>query len=72
MLSATQTQPPLRWLSYVFRYIHLEYSLLFADNYPQNINSDTCNCVFSNILTVPASATIKRRCKLKGLHLFIS
>ena len=65
MLSATQTRPPLRWLSYVFIYIRAKFAILFTDNYPKNINSDTHKMLISSSLTNPASATLegkKLRC----------
>ena len=57
VLSATQTQPSLRWSLYVCPYIASENPLRQSDSYHLNINSDTHNMLKSSILTNPASAT---------------
>ena len=72
MVSATQTQPPLRWPHYVCSYINLDNHVLFTDKDTQNNNSDTRNYLCNNVLDAPASATFERGCKLKGLHFLFS
>lgn len=52
MVSATQTQPPLRWLLYVCPYIPSEKTLLHTDDYIPSINSDICNRVKPSILSL--------------------
>lgn len=57
MVSATQTQPPLRWPHYVCSYINLDNHVLFTDKDTQNNNSGTRNYLCDNVLDAPASAT---------------
>ena len=61
MVSATQTQPPFRWLHYVCSYINPKNHVLFTDKVTQNDNLDTCNYLCDNILDAPASATIREK-----------
>lgn len=72
MVSATQTRPPLRWLSYVFIYIRAKFAILFTDNYPKNINSDTHNMLIFSNLANPASATFEGKKLIMRLITFFS
>lgn len=70
MQFAIQTQPSLRWVSYVFSYIYTIFHALIRDKYIIFINSDTRNHLFPNKLSSPASATTEGKKPLCRLITF--